>query len=391
MYNFILPDYKGKSIVNLMSSIANNFGKKHKYKELDYLSSSELEKFKNIVLIVIDGLGYNYLVRHNDSFLFNNLRSSITSTFLSTTACANTVFSVGYPAQQHAITAWNVNLKEVGAIVTVLPFHTRYKSECLTKYNFDINQIMDIEPFHKGFNAKCFTLIDKKFVDSSFTRYISQGTNIIPISSYKNAFVKLKKLIKRKSSNRRFIHTYLPEFDSLIHKNGVKSKVVEDLFFDLDKRVRKLVNAIKGTNTRVIVVSDHGLIDCPKKSIIWVEDIKGMKECLTIPLTGESRVRNCYVRPSKVKDFEKIVKNKLSKYCWCFKGEKLIKDNLYGLGKPNKRLFDRIGDYVLIMKKNYALKDKLSNHKKTDKPLLAKHGGVSSDEMFIPLILIDSN
>jgi len=160
----------------------------------------------------------------------------------------------------------------------------------------------------------------------------------------------------------------------------------------LDKRVKKLVNAIKGTNTRIIIVSDHGLIDCPKKSRVWVENIKGMKDCLTIPLTGESRVRNCYVRPSKVKDFEKIVKNKLSKYCWCFKGEKLIKDHLYGLGKPNKRLFDRIGDYVLIMKKNYALMDKLSNHQKSGStPSLAKHGGVSSDEMLIPLILIDSN
>jgi len=80
-----------------MSSISNSFGKKHDYRELNLLDSKELKKFKNVVLIVIDGLGYNYLKKQENSFLLNNLKTSLTSTFLSTTACANTSFSVGYP------------------------------------------------------------------------------------------------------------------------------------------------------------------------------------------------------------------------------------------------------------------------------------------------------
>ena len=122
MYKFTLPNYKGKSIVNLMSSISNSFGKKHKYSELISLNSDELKKFKNVVLIVIDGLGYNYLKKQKDSFLLENLKSNITSTFLSTTACANTAFLVGYPPQQHALTGWEINLKEIGTITKILPF-----------------------------------------------------------------------------------------------------------------------------------------------------------------------------------------------------------------------------------------------------------------------------
>jgi hypothetical protein len=37
----------------------------------------------------------------------------------------------------------------------------------------------------------------------------------------------------------------------------------------------------------------------------------------------------------------------------------LINDNFYGLGEVNKKLFDRVGDYVLIMKDNYVLRDTL--------------------------------
>ena len=52
-----LPNYKDGSIVNLMSSIAGSFGLKTKYKPLKDLANI---KSKNIVLIIIDGLGYNY-------------------------------------------------------------------------------------------------------------------------------------------------------------------------------------------------------------------------------------------------------------------------------------------------------------------------------------------
>ena len=91
MYPFVFPDYE-KSIVNLMSSITKNYGKKHSYKQLDSLKAKDLKKYKNIVLIVIDGLGYNFLKKQKDSFLNKNIKDKISSTFLSTTACANGVF-----------------------------------------------------------------------------------------------------------------------------------------------------------------------------------------------------------------------------------------------------------------------------------------------------------
>ena len=58
-----LPNYKDGSIVNLMSSISRAFGTRAKYKPLKILNPSEL-KSKNIVLIVIDGLGYEYLMNY---------------------------------------------------------------------------------------------------------------------------------------------------------------------------------------------------------------------------------------------------------------------------------------------------------------------------------------
>ena len=389
MYEFILPNYKDGSIVNLMSSISNSFGKKHLYSELPSLPSKELKKFKNIVFIVIDGLGYNYLKKQKDSFLLKNIRSSLTSTFLSTTACANTTFLTGYPPQQSALTGWDINLKEVGAITTILPFIPVFRGDNLCNSGFEIKNILNIKSFHKGFKGKCFCIINKEIATSPFNKFVSKNAEVITITDYKNGFKKLKNLVKKKSFKRRFIHLYLSDIDHSAHEKGINSKTVQEIFETLDSKIKNLTSSLTGTNTKIIVVADHGFIDTSKKEELWIEDIKGLKECLTIPLSGESRVRDCFVRPDRVKDFEIIVKTKMSKYCWCFKGKQLIKDNLYGLGKPNDKLFDRVGDYVLIMKKHYSLQNRLANYKKSRKFHIGKHAGVTDNEMIVPLITID--
>ena len=57
----IKPNYKDGSIVNLMSSILRHFGSKSKYKPLKIFPDDSLKNSKNIVLIVIDGLGFEFL------------------------------------------------------------------------------------------------------------------------------------------------------------------------------------------------------------------------------------------------------------------------------------------------------------------------------------------
>jgi hypothetical protein len=65
----------------------------------------------------------------------------------------------------------------------------------------------------------------------------------------------------------------------------------------------------------------------------------------------------------------------------------LIKKGYFGLFRPNSRLKDRIGDYVLIMKENYIFKDEMPGEEVNY--YIGNHGGVSKEEMFVPLSIID--
>jgi hypothetical protein len=387
MYPFTVPDYRGGSIVNLMSSVTRSFGGSHEYKELSELPSRELSRLRNIILIVIDGLGANYLSVQKESFLFSRLRSRITSVFLSTTACANSVFPFGYPAQQHGLTGWDMNLKETGAVTTILPFIPRYEGEGLDKYGFSMDMMTGIPTVYSKLQAECFALIGQKIARSPFSEYASRGSSIVPFKDFRNGIRKIPGLLKKKSGVRKYIHLYVEAFDSAAHKHGVRSSEVLKVFKEIDREIQKLGTSLKDTGTALLVTSDHGFIDVPEESVIHTESIPGFTGCLTVPLSGDSRTRYCYIRPERTELFEDILNTALSGKLWWYRGSSLIGDNIYGLGEPHPKLYDRVGDYVLLMKENYILQDKLANARdKNYRP--GRHGGVSDDEMIVPLITI---
>jgi predicted AlkP superfamily pyrophosphatase or phosphodiesterase len=382
---FFVPKYDGENIVNLMSSILHSFGKRNFYKELNGLSSKELKKYKNIVLFNIDGLGYEFLKRKcKNSFIFQNLIKSINSVFLPTTVCATSTFDFGFPPQQTGLTGWNMNLKETGSVVTILPFVNKAGGD-LSKFDIDINKIIDFPPFTKNFKGTFSSVMPNYLCDTAYTNKVSGKSNMVGYGSIKTMFSQVKKLINLHKRGRHFIKIYDSSFDGFSHDNGINSKKSMNYFLKLDKSFRNFIKKINNTNSLIILVADHGLID--NKNCIWLEDHPKLNSCLSSCLAGEARCVYCYVKPDKAKEFENYVNTKLKKYCWLYKGKDLIDNNFFGLGKPNPKLYDRVGDYVLIMKKNYLLKDRLINQKKESG--VGHHAGVSKEEFLVPLVVVD--
>ncbi|RMF55538.1 hypothetical protein D6745_02050 [Candidatus Woesearchaeota archaeon] len=377
----VLPDYN-KSIVNLMSSVMSGFGSRSIYKNLEEIPSKELKKSKNVVLLVIDGLGYNYLSKKS-SFLRDNLKCRITSVFPSTTASAITTFLTGTAPQQHGITGWFMLLKEIGIVSRILPFGSRIKGLSF-RNKLKIGELLNSVGFTDRIKESSYMIQHKDIVNSDFSKAMAKKSKKLGYSTLDGFFRQIKKAIK--SHNRRkYVYAYWPLFDSVCHEYGVNSWKAEKHFYEIDKRIRKLIKGIDGTNTTLIVTADHGLIDTDKKKVITLDDHPELKECLTLILCGEPRTAYCYVHPSKAKKFESYVKKNLNECCTLYKSEYLLKNNYFGLFKPNPKLVDRIGDYILVMKKNYIIKDSVLGQKKSFH--IGNHGGISADEMFVPLIV----
>ena len=65
----------------------------------------------------------------------------------------------------------------------------------------------------------------------------------------------------------------------------------------------------------------------------------------------------------------------------------LVDNNLYGLGNAHPELASRTGDYTLVMEDNHVIIDSLPGDNTPQ--LVGYHGGLSSQEVFVPLILVD--
>ncbi|MEM2916676.1 MAG: alkaline phosphatase family protein [Candidatus Woesearchaeota archaeon] len=379
----MLPDYKGRSIVNLMSSIGKAFGAKTRYKELKLLRPAEIKKHKNIVLMVIDGLGYDYFKKRK-SGLKKGLRGMMTSVIPPTTASAVTTFTTGDAPQQHAYTGWFMHLKELGIVSTILPFAPRIGGLSFDRQKIKISDICGGKLFFGKIKAQSFMIMPKNILACRFNRQNWAGIRTLGYPSIEGFLKSTEKAVKA-GKKTKYIYAYWPEFDSICHHYGVSSKVAEQHFNIISKKIEKFIQRIKGTNTLLIITADHGLIDTPVSRITWVDDHPRLKECLTLPLCGEARFAYCYVHPSKAKQFEWYVRTRLKKQCRLHKSQDLIRKNWFGLFEPDPRLFDRIGDYVVEMKENNTIIDQMPGESK--EVFLGHHGGTSRQEMLVPLIV----
>jgi hypothetical protein len=222
-------------------------------------------------------------------------------------------------------------------------------------------------------------LLDRKFDKKNWAGLKTLGYNTL------DGFLKSAEKAIKSGKKRKYIYAYWPELDKFAHFYGVNSRLAEQHFNILSKKIEKLIQRIKGTKTLLIITADHGLVDSPFSKITLLEDHPMLKECLSLPVCGETRFAYCYVHPSKAKQFEWYVRTRLKKQCRLHKSQDLIRKNWFGLFEPDPRLFDRIGDYALEMKEGCTFLDQMLNEERNVH--LGRHGGTSRQEMIVPLIV----
>lgn len=374
--DIFLPNYKDGSIVNLVSSIKKSFGQKSQYEPLKLLNNIDS---KTILLFMVDGLGYDYVEKNKKSFLFKNLKGSITSVFPSSTAPCVTSFFTGVPPSVHGITGWYMYSKEIGTTTMSLPYVTRL-GRIPASYKIKSRKFFQHKSMFDKINS--YVLLPEELAVSDFNKALCRKAKLIGYNGIGDFFKKIQKIMKRDLC-KKYIYAYWPDFDMLCHVYGKKSKQSSKNFNKLDKELSKFSKTLK--DTIVIVTADHGHIDTEANKTILLNKHPKLIETLERPLSGEPRAAYCYVKEGKEKIFEKYVKKNFSHACHIYKSHKLAGKGWFGLN-PSKQFLERIGNYILVMKENYIIKDIIIGE--VDRKIIGNHGGVSKEEMFVPLIVI---
>lgn len=387
MLSMLKPDYMGNSLVNLMSSIKQHFGNQTNYPPLKLFPTDEFNGINNICLLLIDGMGYNFLEKYGKkSTLYKLLRGKYTSVFPSTTAAAATTIYSGVAPLNHAVLGWFIFLRELGLISTILPLFIRgLKISHITR-EITAESIFQVKSFTSELNAKAFVLLPKSLIGSPYNQVFSAGASQTGFTTLSDLF-KFSLNILKNFPGKKYLFEYWPELDALGHTYGINSEKTIKHFTEIDREFGDFCDKVtqQVPSTKIIVTADHGLIDTTPQSTLLLDQFPELYSMLTLPLCAEPRTVFCYVRPSKVESFEKYITTRLADYCYMLRNQEFIDQKYLGGFDPHPKLFDRVGDYILLMKENYILKDQLLGEKRRD--LIGNHGGISEDEMYIPLII----
>jgi hypothetical protein len=382
------PAYEGGSIVNLMASIVAACGGEPRYAALEGLDAHRLRNARHIVLVVVDGLGFEFLRSSRPgSALRRNLSRSITSVFPPTTATAITTFLTGMAPQQHGLTGWFMYFEEIGTVVSILPFETRDGGIPLRARGVRAGRLLGHTAVFDRIPRASASVSPARIAHSEFNRSHTGRAALRPYETLPQ-FIDAIEAAVSGSDDPSFVYAYWPDLDHLAHLEGIGSRACEAHLGALDAAYEELLARLSRTGALLLVTADHGFVDVPPQNVVRLADHPEFAAMLALPLCGEPRTAYCYVAPAHGRAFAAYVEAELADRAVCIESEALVEGGYFGPGSRHPRLLERLGRYTLLLRDGCAIQDELPGERRPR--FVGVHGGGSAAEMLVPLIVAEA-
>lgn len=398
----ILPDYAGGSLVNLMQSIQNLLQASpaiEVYPPLNArhgLSDLSGTRLRHVMLVVIDGVGRRQLDEHAPAgWLAANCRSILTSVFPSTTAAAIPTFLSGLAPRCHGLLGWQIRDETSREIVNTLPLTRRAPGGARPAPAETVSRVLSYPPLvHRLPGAHC-TIAPAEIASSAFNLAHSGDGPMIgyrDLSGFEEALqtaCDYHRVAWRKSGDRPgFTYAYCPYPDTLMHGLGVSDPQVGEAIRAIEGCLSRFRARARGSDFAMIVTADHGFIDAPPERLIEIEDAGAHADWLTFldaPLWGERRTAFASIAPERHADFARFIGDRYAHALDLLTADDFLAGPWLGGGRTHRALRQRLGDFVLLLRDDWTLKDWLPGERRYQH--LGVHSGTSPDEMQVPLIV----
>jgi predicted AlkP superfamily pyrophosphatase or phosphodiesterase len=351
-----------------------HYGLTTTHKTLPELDARLAKNYKNVVLVLLDGLGSHILNLHlsKNSFLQSHKVKDISSVFPPTTTAATTTICTGLSPKEHGWLAWNCYFKET--------------NECISLFQ-GLNDYTKLDSLNgiSGFSALPYEKIVKKMKKQPELGVT--GNEVFPAfrprgaENFDDFCEQIKNICHVKG--RQYIYAYWDQPDGKMHEKGVTAPEVKKLIKEFDAKLERTIKQLAG-DTLFIIIADHGLLD--PSELIFINDMPELMECLSIPPSMETRVISFTIKENMKDVFAERFNVRFENDFILVRHEQYINEFL-GAGIEHKRIQDFVGDFVAM-----AITDKCLLYRHPTVPdkveiLKAYHAGLTSIEMTVPLII----
>ncbi|MGM9834760.1 MAG: alkaline phosphatase family protein [Bacilli bacterium] len=367
----IVKNNYNECITNLACSIRKHFGLEYKHNTLGYIDKLlEENNFKNVVLILFDGMGSRILDRtlDKDAFFIKNRYKDITTVFPATTTAATYSVMTGLNPIEHGYLGWFSYIKPLDEVIMLFT---------------------GIEKNTGNVNEKYQEIRDKYLISKTITDEINEKGEyksriLFPFGENPyHGLDDMLNIIKEEcqSEEKKFIYAYDDEPDHTMHDFGPDSDEVKELIKIRNQKVEKLCEELE--DTVVIVIADHGHIKVDKIMLNDYPDILNMLERTT---SIEQRAVSFKIKEGFHDQFIKRFNEEFGEYFSLYSKNEIIANHLFGDGEENPLFESGIGDFIAIAENSnkVILTD-------GDEDLYSQHAGYTDDEIYIPLIIINKS
>ena len=380
------PDYS-RCLVSLANSVLRKFGAETTADTLPAADKYLAGDHKNVVLLLLDGMGISILEKHlaEDGFFRSHLKDTYYSVYPPTTVAATTSVLSGLYPNEHGWLGWDVYYPELGRNVTVFTNREQLREKegaapAGGEWNTDsLEEPLPAAEFSAGFTYTPYRNILDRINEAGVQAFASMPF----LPPYPDTLEKVLARVRELCGEpgKKFIYAYWNEPDSTMHRTGTMSGETHDLVVSIEEKVRALAEELP--DTLLLITADHSHMDCRNLCIL---DYPEVLDCLVRMPSVEPRTLNLFVREERRNDFPEVFRKYFGDDFLLLTREEALREHLFGTGKDRPGLREMIGDYVAAAVTDCAV---FNTHYEAQ-AMPGGHAGLTAEESRIPLIAAET-
>lgn len=347
----------GRSIASLACGIFAQYGVSSPNPVCPDLVKYLEDPPRNIVLFLLDGLGQNILTRHlpEDAFLRRHQVDTLSSVFPPTTTAAATALETGLFPSQSGWLGWNVYWPPIGKNVALYP-----------------NTTDDGAPAAQVHIGNTFLPV---------TQLVDQLPGIATLSTSAAGANTLEEMLAMvetecRAPGKHFLYAYLNEPDHHLHREGCDSAYVRQWL----AQTNEALETLSCPDTLFLLTADHGFTDIQG---VCLEDYPALEDTLLRKPSIEPRAMNLFLKPGREGDFLRLWREVMGDSYTLYSRKEVLSGQLFGPEPNHPMLESMLGDYLAVARTPLTLFPNPSYLHS----MVATHGGMTADELTVPLVV----
>ena len=362
----VIPDYSGANLTGIIPGcLLGASGRRPNW------FPQPLQEAERIVLLVIDGLGYEQLQRH--AHIAPNLMSlvggPITTIAPSTTASALTSLVTGASPAEHGIVGYRMDMGD--SIMNSL----RWWSD--TRDLRKVHPPATVQPIPPFVGMTIPVVSRAELEGSAFTEAHLRGSRPCGWRAASSIVAQCANLI---SSGEKFVYAYYDGIDKIAHERGFGAYYNSEIAAT-DWLVGSLLNTLP-SGTTLAITADHGQVQVDDNVVHLSNDIKASLH----HQSGEGRFRWLHAKRGQESDLLQIATDSYSDIAWVASRDQVIEEAWLGPARGGRiadQVKRRLGDVALVPFTATTFDDPLDSGPFS---LVCRHGSLTADEMFVPFL-----